>query len=131
MILEILTFLSSVILEVVNLLLLLVSLFIIGEVIKNLHKKKKKSMPSLLFLHSETFIKGLRIIFLGITIWIFKDGVYSIGKIISLSGNLEFLFFSLILSRILGIIGAVVLSYGLFLIVFPIKKIFQEKKTNR
>lgn len=57
-------------------------------------------------------------IFLGITIWAFKEGLLFVEEFTKIKINVE---------DFLGVISAVILSYGLFLVVAPLRRIFKSK----
>lgn len=109
----------KMILKIINFLILIICLLIVSQIIdsvKNLKKRDKKSISSLFFLHSDTFLRGIKLLFFGIVIWAIKDGLILVKEITGVTINIE---------DFLGILSAIVLSYGLFLIIFPLKKIFK------
>jgi len=113
-------------LKIFSFLFLLFCLFIISQIIQKLKSKKKKQISGILYLHSNAFIEGLKIIFLAITILGFKEGLSLIeeGKTLKITIYIE---------DLLGIIAALILSYGLFLIIYSFRERyikFKEGKKN-
>jgi large-conductance mechanosensitive channel len=100
-------------------------LFIVSEIIQNLKKRGEKPISGLLFLHSDTLIRGIKFIMFAITIWAFKEFLLLLEEILKIRINL---------GDFLGIISMVLLSYGLFLIISPLKKTIksaEEKKEKK
>lgn len=108
------------ILKIIAVAILIICLFLIAEITKSFQKRKEKSIKGFLFLHADNFLKGLRIVFFGITILVFKEYLLVVEKVIGIN---------LYLGDFLGIAGAVTLSYGLFLIFSPFKKSLEKEET--
>lgn len=101
--------------EFLNLFILLICLYIIRNIIKHLKDSKGKATGAILFLQSDIFVDSLRVIMFAITLWAIKDGLLILDESIKLG-----------ISDILhwfGIIIAIILSYGLYLVIVPFRKI--------
>lgn len=101
--------------EFLNLFILLICLYIIRDIIKYLKESKEKATSAILFLKSTLFIDSLRLIMFAITLWAIKDGLLILDESMNLGiGDIL---------RGLGIIIAIILSYGLYLVIVPFRKI--------
>jgi len=101
------------ILEFINLGILLICLYIIKGIIEK-NTSKKKSIGAILFLNSDTIAKGMRITLLGVTLWAIKEGLEVI-EVFTPGRTTE-------IYTILGIITSLILSYGLYLLIWAFRK---------
>jgi len=104
-------------LELINLGLLIICLYIIKGIIeKTAGTSKNKKVGALFFLNSDESTKGLKMTMLGITLWAIKEGLEA-SEIIIETEITE-------IYTALGIITSLVLSYGLYLLI----GVFRKKK---
>ena len=99
----------------VNMGVLLVCLYIIGDIIKTFtDKKMAKAISAILYLNSDKFVRAWKIMFIGIMLWTVRETL----SVISADGS------SLMeIAGFVGILASIVLSYGLYSMVHPFKKI--------
>lgn len=101
--------------EFLNLFILLVCLYIIRDIINQLKDSKGKATSAILFLQSGIFIDSLRVIMFAVTLWAIKDGLFILDESMHLGlGDIL---------RGIGIAVAIVMSYGLYLVIVPFRRI--------
>jgi len=101
-------------LEFLSICLLLISLLIARGIVKELGGRKKEGIRAFFFLRAPLFIKSLKVMISAIILWAIKDGIrlFSLYYCIGILDDVY---------DVLGIIIAIVLSYGLYLLIILVK----------
>ncbi len=98
-----------------NMGVLLVCLYIIGDIIKTFtDKKMAKAISAILYLNSDKFVRAWKIMFIGIMLWAIRETLIVIA--VDESMMLE-------ISGIVGVLASITISYGLYSMIHPFKKI--------
>jgi len=101
-------------LEFLNVCVLLICLLIIKDIVRELRERREKGVKAFFFLRANIFIRSLKVMICAIILWSIKEGIRLFSHYYPFE-ILEQIY------DIIGIIIAIILSYGLYLLIMLIK----------
>ncbi|MEA3255644.1 MAG: hypothetical protein U9Q22_07395 [Candidatus Altiarchaeota archaeon] len=98
-----------VLLDILSLCLLIICLHIIRDALKNIGKRvSNRSSPAILYLREKSFISGIKVLMLAMILWIIREILHFV--------NIFFDYDVKLAIGVSGILTAIVLSYGLYIL---------------